>query len=99
MWLPCSARCFFLRGLSYKFVGTVLAVTVPTVVIFLAIAVQPNQPFLHDYQQSRILAWLEPENTRMTESYQQLNSVMAIGSGQLSGKGYDTGRYHVGKER
>ena len=60
----CVAALFcallFLAGLSYKFVGTVLAVTVPTVVIFLAIAVQPNQPFLHDYQQSRILAWLEP---------------------------------------
>ena len=79
----------FLAGLSYKFVGTVLAITVPTVVIFLAIAVQPNQPFLHDYQQDRILAWLEPEKYADDESYQQLNSVMAIGSGQLSGKGYD----------
>ena len=89
----CVAALFcallFLAGLSYKFVGTVLAVTVPTVVIFLAIAVQPNQPFLHDYQQSRILAWLEPEKYADDESYQQLNSVMAIGSGQLSGKGYD----------
>ena len=89
----CVAALFcallFLAGLSYKFVGTMLAVTVPTVVIFLAIAVQPNQPFLHDYQQERILAWLEPEKYADDESYQQLNSVMAIGSGQLSGKGYD----------
>ena len=89
----CVAALFcallFLAGLSYKFVGTVLAITVPTVVIFLAIAVQPNQPFLHDYQQDRILAWLEPEKYADDESYQQLNSVMAIGSGQLSGKGYD----------
>ena len=89
----CVAALFcallFLAGLSYKFVGTVLAITVPTVVIFLAIAVQPDQPFLRDYQQSRILAWLEPEKYADDESYQQLNSVMAIGSGQLSGKGYD----------
>ena len=89
----CVAALFsallFLAGLSYKFVGTVLAITVPTVVIFLAIAVQPNQPFLHDYQQERILAWLEPEKYADDESYQQLNSVMAIGSGQLSGKGYN----------
>ena len=78
----CIAALFcaliFLAGLNYKFVGTVLAV-----------AVQPNQPFLHDYQQDRILAWLEPEKYADDESYQQLNSVMAIGSGQLSGKGYN----------
>ena len=89
----CVAALFcalmFLGGLSYKFVGTVLAIAVPTVVIFLAVAVQPNQPFLHDYQQNRILAWLEPEKYSSDESYQQLNSIMAIGSGQLSGKGYN----------
>ena len=48
-----------------------------------------HHPFLHDYQQDRILAWLEPEKYADDESYQQLNSVMAIGSGQLSGKGYN----------
>ena len=89
----CVATLFcalmFLGGLSYKFVGTVLAIAIPTVVIFLAIAVQPNQPILRDYQQERILAWLEPEKYASDESYQQLNSVMAIGSGQLSGKGYN----------
>ena len=83
----CIAALFcaliFLAGLNYKFVGTVLAITIPAVAIFLAVAVQPNQPFLHDYQQDRILAWLEPEKYADDESYQQLNSVMAIGSGQL----------------
>ena len=89
----CIAALFcvllFLAGLSYKFVGAVLAVTVPLAAIFLFIAVQPNQPILQDYQQERILAWLEPEKYADDESYQQLNSVMAIGSGQLSGKGYN----------
>ena len=89
----CIAALFcvlvFLAGLSYKFVGAVLAVTVPLTVLFLFIAVQPNQPILQDYQQERILAWLEPEKSAEDESYQQLNSVMAIGSGQLSGKGYN----------
>ena len=44
---------------------------------------------LKDYQQKRILAWLEPEKYTDEDSYQQLNSVKAIGSGQLLGKGYD----------
>ena len=89
----CIAGLFcalmFLGGLSYKFVGTVLAVTVPAVILFLVIAVQPNQPILKGYQQDRILAWLEPEEYASEESYQQLNSLRAIGSGQLSGKGYN----------
>ena len=89
----CIAALFcalmYLGGLSYKLIVTVLAVIVPTFVLLLVIAVQPNQPFLQDYQQKRILAWLDPEEYADDGAYQQLNSVMAIGSGQLSGKGYD----------
>ncbi len=77
----------FLGGLSYKFIGTVLAVAIPCVVIFLSIAVMPNQPFLEDYQQERILAWLNPEEYASDTGYQQKYSIMAIGSGQLNGKG------------
>ena len=82
----------YIAGLSYKFIGTVLIILVPIAVIFLSIVVQPNQkiqPFLKDYQQKRILAFLEPEKYASDEAYQQKNSVMAIGSGQLTGKGLD----------
>ena len=77
----------YVGGLSYKFIGTVLLILVPTVIIFISIVVQPNQPFLRDYQQERILAWLQPEKYANDTAYQQTNSVMAIGSGQLTGKG------------
>mgnify|MGYP002795596425 FL=1 len=77
----------YIGGLSYKFIGTVLVILIPTTIIFLAIVVQPNQPFLQDYQQERILAFLEPEKYADDGAYQQRNSVMAIGSGQLTGKG------------
>lgn len=87
----CTAVLFcflmYIGGLSYRFIGTVLVVTIPVVIIFLSIAVQPDQKFLKDYQQARILAWLEPEEYASDEAYQQNNSVMAIGSGQLKGKG------------
>ena len=78
---------YYSAGLSYKFIGTVLAIVIPAAVIFLSIVVQPNQPFLRDYQQTRILAWLNPEDYASDEAYQQMNSIMAIGSGQLTGKG------------
>ena len=72
----------YLAGLSYKFIGTVLAIAIPVAVIFISIIVQPNQPFLEPYQQKRVLAWLEPEKYASDEAYQQNNSLMAIGSGQ-----------------
>lgn len=77
----------YVGGLSYRFIGTVLVILIPVVAIFLAIVVQPNQFLLKDYQQKRILAFLEPEKYASDEGYQQKNSVMAIGSGQLTGKG------------
>ena len=79
----------YVAGLSYKFIGTVLVILVPVAVIFLSIVVQPDQKLLKDYQQKRILAFIEPEKYESDEAYQQKNSVMAIGSGQLTGKGLD----------
>ena len=77
----------YVGGLSYQVIGKILLVLIPTAVIFLSIAVMPNQPFLKEYQQRRILAFLDPEEYSSDEAYQQNNSVMAIGSGKLTGKG------------
>lgn len=81
--------CFliYIAGLSYRFIGTVLLILIPTAVIFLGIVVQPNQPFLKPYQQKRVLSFLEPEKYASDGAFQTNNSIMAIGSGQLSGKG------------
>lgn len=77
----------YVGGISYRFIGKMILVIIPVAVIFLSIAVMPNQPFLKPYQQKRILAFLEPEKYASDEAYQQNNSVMAIGSGKLTGKG------------
>lgn len=76
----------FIAGLSYKIVGSVLAVSIPTVIIFISLILQPDQKILDNYQYKRIMAWLQPEKYA-DAAYQQLNSKMAIGSGQLWGKG------------
>ena len=83
----------FVGGLSYKFIGTVLAILVPAVVAFFTIILRPGGEELlpegFRYQIGRILAWLEPEKYADSTAYQQLNSITAIGSGQLYGKGLD----------
>ena len=78
----------YVGGLSYRVIGKILLALVPTAIIFLAIVLMPHQPFLEDYQQKRILAFINREEDQNSdEVYQQNNSVMAIGSGKLTGKG------------
>ena len=54
----------------------------------MSLILQPDQTLSENYQRTRILAFLDPETYVMEEAYQQNNSVTAIGSGQLDGKGY-----------
>lgn len=87
----CLLFCaiIFIGGLSYKIIGMLLATFVPLFVIFLALVLQPEQDLINEYQQKRILAWLHPAEYSNTQGYQQSNSIIAIGSGQLFGKGYN----------
>lgn len=76
----------FLSGLSYKIIAGVLAVLIPAGSLFIYLILQPGQTILDNYQWRRIMAWLQPEKYA-TDAYQQQNSIMAIGSGLLWGKG------------
>lgn len=44
--------------------------------------------FLHDYQKRRVLTFLDPEKDPLGAGYNILQSMIAIGSGGLFGKGY-----------
>ncbi len=83
----------FIGGLSYKIVVAGLTVAVPSVLVALyLIASDPTGDggALHGYQNTRILAWLYPD-LYPQQALQTQNSIMAIGSGQLTGKGlYNT---------
>lgn len=80
------AAMLFAAGLSYKIVVGVLAVCVPTFFIVLTLIIQDKFPFIHSYQLGRIMGWLYPDKYPDI-AYQQQNSIMAIGSGLLWGKG------------
>ena len=78
----------YLAGLSYKIIGGAILIIVPLVVVFLFIVVQPNQKLIKDYRRDRIMTFLHSEEEEYSDDViQQNNSVMAIGSGQLTGKG------------
>ena len=77
----------FVAGLSYKIVAGVLALGVPVGIIGVVLIMKQALP-LKPYQYKRIMSWLQPSNPAYADdSYQQQNSIIAIGSGQLWGKG------------
>ena len=73
-----------LAGLSWKIIATaivgVLAV-IPPFVIF----------GMHEYQRQRVLTFLDPESDPSGSGYHILQSMIALGSGGLLGKGYGLG--------
>ena len=74
-------------GLSYKIIGGIILITIPLIIIFLSIVVQPDQKLIKDYQRDRIMSFLYPENEEYTDDVeQQNNSKTAIASGELIGK-------------
>lgn len=80
----------FIAGLSYKIVMTVLAVAIPALILGLTYIIQLAKSTDADYpyQLDRIMAWLYPKDPRwVSKALQQQNSIMAVGSGQLWGKG------------
>lgn len=76
----------FAAGISYKKIGIMLTIFIPVAAAALIYIQQPEQKLLDDYQMNRINAFLYPAEYD-DERYQQDNSVLAIGSGRLYGKG------------
>ena len=77
----------FMAGLSSRLIVQVLIVGVPLLAIFLWYVQTPGQVLLEPHQVARIMSFLHPENYADSTALQTSNSIMAIGSGGLFGKG------------
>ena len=85
------AMVLFVGGIDRRIVAAALIVALPLVVFMIYSAnAWETHPILDPFQQRRIRAWLRPEDYATSDAYQTLNSLMAIGSGQLTGKGINT---------
>ena len=89
MLLVIFTSILFVGGMDRRLLTTVMMVVVPLSILVIVSASWKHSPFLKLYQQKRILSWLHPEDYP-EDAYQTLNSMMAIGSGQFSGKGLHT---------
>lgn len=78
----------YTAGLSYKWIVGVLAAGIPLTGLCLYLALLDLVPFIKKYQAQRILAKIFHSDSQYADlNRQQDNSIMAIGSGQLNGKG------------
>lgn len=83
----------YIAGLSYKIIGGILAVAIPLFIAAMFLITQTDLDIIDSYQKDRIMAWMYPEDdTYKDDIIQQNNSIMAIGSGQLTGKGYNNNK-------
>ena len=78
----------YIAGLSYKIIAGLFALAVPVAVVIIYLLLQPNQTILDTYQYNRLIGFYDEDNEISNRiNYQQSNSLMAIGSGGLWGKG------------
>ena len=84
------AAILFLSGINHKIVTAVIVIAIPVFCIFGYFVVQPDtgKKILSEYQYNRIVGFFQDDNeTAKKIRYQQENSLLAIGSGGLTGKG------------
>ena len=73
----------FIAGISWRLiVGIVSVAALSTPIIWY---------FMHDYQKNRILTFLDPEQDPLGAGYHIIQSMIAIGSGGMYGKGWLNG--------
>ena len=80
----------FIAEISAKIVKWVLGLGIPSFFVLFYLVTREGQKLISNYQYLRIMSWLQPENYPQS-AYQQQNSIMAVGSGCIFGKGlYNT---------
>ncbi|HKL80847.1 MAG TPA: FtsW/RodA/SpoVE family cell cycle protein [Mobilitalea sp.] len=84
----------FAAGLNWKIILPILVIGIPSFIGLFWYVQQDYQVLLSDTQQQRVLSILDPE-LYPEVMYQQDNSIKAIGSGQLLGKGLMEGASEV----
>ena len=77
----------YLAGLSYRFIGTLIAILVPVTIILSVLLYSQISHFCTIISKSVFWHGWNRRNMQGDEAYQQNNAIMAIGSGQLTGKG------------
>ena len=83
MYLPMLGAMLLVAGIKKRYL-VIAAVT-------LSVAAGIGWGFMHPYQRDRVLTFLNPERDPLGAGYQVRQSKIAVGSGELLGRGYMQG--------
>ncbi|AZG12871.1 rod shape-determining protein RodA [Cupriavidus pauculus] len=91
--LAAGLYVIYFAGLSWKIILPLLAVGVVAITLLVAYESQicapgVNWPVLHDYQQHRVCTLLDPTTDPLGKGFHTIQSIIAIGSGGVTGKGW-----------
>jgi rod shape determining protein RodA len=88
MILPCMVLAMlFVAGISWRMLGLILLLG--------ALALPIGWQFLADYQRQRIMVFLNPDIDPLNAGWNMKQSLMAVGSGGLHGKGLGQGTMNL----
>ncbi|MCD7035488.1 FtsW/RodA/SpoVE family cell cycle protein [Metabacillus sp. GX 13764] len=97
--IAIATGLILVSGISWKIITTIfLSITLVAVTVFYLVLKAPNvleALGFHQYQFGRITSWLNPEEYSSGEGYHLLNSMKAIGSGQIYGKGFGNSQVYI----
>lgn len=91
--LAAGLYVIYFAGLSWKLILPALAIVVTLITALVTFehdmcAPGVNWPVLHDYQQHRVCTLLDPTTDPLGKGFHTIQSIIAIGSGGLLGKGW-----------
>lgn len=92
------AGMLFLSGISWKLVSLLGLLAAGAVSVFAAVYIKAPDLLLYvmdQYQLDRIHSWLDPFQYRGNIGYQLSQSILAIGSGTVYGRGFYEGKVYV----
>ncbi|UDM50280.1 rod shape-determining protein RodA [Cupriavidus sp. MP-37] len=83
----------YFAGLSWKLILPLMGILVVAITLLLTFqndmcAPGVNWPVLHDYQQHRVCTLLDPTSDPLGKGFHTIQSIIAIGSGGVEGKGW-----------
>ncbi|WP_454756722.1 rod shape-determining protein RodA [Cupriavidus campinensis] len=91
--LAAGLYVIYFAGLTWKIILPLLAIGVVAVTLLISYESQicapgVNWPILHDYQQHRVCTLLDPTTDPLGKGFHTIQSIIAIGSGGVTGKGW-----------
>ncbi len=87
VFVVATLAVMYFGGVPWTHFAVIGAALVALIALVLVVAPKLGAPVLHGYQEERLTSFLHPQEHASGAGYQQNQSVVAIGSGQKTGRG------------